>query len=116
MNHIETIKPHARLVRRITGLLLAGILFSAPGAFADRQTVDAAIGGGVGGAIGGAVGSELGGREGAIIGAAAGAAIGAAVATEPEHEKPREREVIVIERDPHHGKFCPPGLAKQGRC
>jgi len=79
----------------------------------------AAIGGGAGGAIGAAVGEELGDRQGAIIGGAVGGAIGAAIATdERESEAVRVIEVqpVLVEPDRPRGQFCPPGLAKQGRC
>lgn len=112
---------HRWLSRSIAGLLLLSA--TAP-TFAD-DTLDAAIGGGVGGALGAAIGNEVGGREGAILGGAVGAAGGAAVASDDaHHHQARERRY----RDPYRGSynrrgkgrgahgFCPPGLAKQGRC
>lgn len=87
-------------------------------ALADSQSVDAAIGGAVGGGLGAFIGNELTGRNGAILGGALGAAAGAAVTTE---EKRRYRTRDDYERSYHHHPrspchFCPPGLAKQGRC
>lgn len=81
-------------------------------------TVDSAIGGAVGGAIGGAIGAELGGREGAIAGAGIGAAAGTAINTR-EHRHygyggPHPSGFSYY--GPPRGRFCPPGLAMQGRC
>lgn len=95
-------------------------------ALAGNQTTDAAIGGAIGGATGALIGSQVGGREGAVVGSAVGAATGTAIATdgdEPRHEHVREVEhVEVVEHhyehhhERYHGGFCPPGLAKKGRC
>ena len=93
-----------------------------PVAWADDQTVDAAIGGGVGGAVGGAIGAEVGDRKGAIIGSAVGAAVGTAIATEDDHHGHKGEKVdipasSVSHATSHsHGHFCPPGQAKKGRC
>lgn len=81
----------------------------------------AAIGGGVGGAVGAVIGEEIGDREGAIIGAGIGAAVGAAVGTdEQKAERPRVAETVRVEvrsdHPPAHGRHCPPGQAKKGRC
>lgn len=89
-------------------------------ALADSQSVDAAIGGAVGGGLGALIGNELTGRNGAILGGALGAAAGAAVATEDEGPRYRTRddgyERSYYYHPPGPGGFCPPGLAKQGRC
>jgi outer membrane lipoprotein SlyB len=106
-----------RLAIGASALLLG---FATQGAWAGNQTRDAAIGGALGGAAGAAIGSEVGGREGAIVGAAAGAAIGAAIATKDDKSdqaKGVQPEVIVVHDHDHpHGRFCPPGQAKKGRC
>jgi hypothetical protein len=91
--------------------------------YADDK-VEAAVGGGIGGAVGAVVGDELGDRKGAIIGAGVGAAVGTAIATSGEDGKarsavPADNQVTVVVRDdgpPAHGKHCPPGQAKKGRC
>lgn len=112
--------------RSATLALIVAALSCGP-ALADNQTTDAAIGGAIGGATGAVIGSQVGGREGAIVGGAIGAATGTAIATdggEPRHEHVHEVEhvekvehVEVIEHHRHHhGGFCPPGLARQGRC
>lgn len=103
--------------------LLAALILPATAAFGGELHRDAAIGGAIGGALGGVVGAEVGGREGAIVGSGIGAAVGTGVTTrnsrddryyrdDGHHERYRYRE-----RHGHsHGRFCPPGLAKQGRC
>jgi len=108
------------MTSRIT-ILLAALALPASGALAGDLHRDAAIGGAVGGAIGGVVGAEVGGREGAVIGSGIGAAVGTGIATEGTADKGVSRErhqhVEPVERDHHpRGRFCPPGLAKQGRC
>lgn len=111
-------------------LILAGVfaLMIAPtGAMAYGQAERAAIGGGLGGALGGYLGYELGGREGGMLGGALGGATGVAIATEREPRQYRgDRHYREPRRTEHHhyhaprqkrgGGFCPPGLAKQGRC
>ena len=91
--------------------------------WADDQKTKAAVGGGVGGAVGAIVGEELGDREGAIIGSAVGAAIGTAIATNDSEaiREPSEPSAIKVEVDVSankhpHGRHCPPGQAKKGRC
>lgn len=88
------------------------------GAYADSDTLDAAVGGGVGGAIGAAVGNEVGGRDGAMIGGAVGAAAGVAVNTDDDGYEHRDRHHGEVYIDDHHhsGHFCPPGQAKKGNC
>ena len=88
-----------------------------------KCNIKAAIGGGVGGAVGAVIGEELGDREGAIIGAGVGAAVGAAIATDGEddvqHSEAEDHQIIVAvqeELPPAHGRHCPPGQAKKGRC
>jgi hypothetical protein len=98
-------------------LLLAAV--TAGTASADSSNLDAAIGGGLGGAAGAAIGNELGGREGAILGGALGGAVGTAISTEeqPRHRYAPYRPHYYYAPPPHpRGRFCPPGLAKQGRC
>ena len=106
------------MTRILTCLALATAL-SLP-AFADDKA-KAAIGGGVGGAIGAVIGEELGDREGAIIGAGVGAAVGAAIATDgsdADKQPEKDAPVIVVQghEPPAHGRHCPPGQAKKGRC
>ena len=102
-------------------LAFATLLTLSPFATAN-QTLDAAVGGAVGGALGGAVGAELGGRDGAIIGAGIGAAAGTAMTTrEYSYDRPHYPKKQKVYHNHHyyahpHGRFCPPGLAKQGRC
>lgn len=102
---------------------LAAALTAVP-ALADRDTLDAAIGGGLGGAAGAAIGNEIGGRNGAILGGAAGAAGGAAISTDRRDDyygdrrryDPRYDDRRYYRDRAPRGGFCPPGLAKQGRC
>ena len=81
-----------------------------------------AIGAGAGGAIGAVIGDELGDREGAIAGAAIGAAVGTAIATDSDGQRTTRNEssevkVVVDAPNSHpHGRHCPPGQAKKGRC
>ena len=102
-------------------ILGMAFLFCCTGfAFADDK-VEAAVGGGVGGAVGAVIGEELGDREGAIIGAGVGAAVGVAIATDDQEEpaESAENQVIVVVHDETshpHGRHCPPGQAKKGRC
>ena len=104
-------------------LISIGLLTLAATTVQADDKVKAAAGGGIGGAVGAVIGEELGDREGAIIGAGIGAAVGVAVATDENKSKnsntqPKATPVIVIERDspPAHGRHCPPGQAKKGRC
>lgn len=101
-------------------LLVAGGAFATP-AVAGDLTVDAAIGGAIGGAVGGAIGAELGGRDGAIVGAGLGAAAGVAINTGERDGREYRAESYDDHDDgprahPHGNGFCPPGLAKKGRC
>lgn len=94
-------------------LLLAG---AATPAAADDRT-DAAIGAGLGGALGAVIGYEAGGRDGAILGGAIGGAGGAAVATDRDRHYDDRRYRTRDDHRGHRGRgFCPPGLAKKGRC
>lgn len=103
------------MIKRSAMTALATTLLVAPAAFADHEadSTDAAIGGGLGGAAGAVLGNEVGGRNGAILGGALGAAGGAAITTDDDHGDRHH-----YDRHDHHGRgnFCPPGLAKQGRC
>ena len=100
-----------------------GLLVLATGSALADDKVKAAVGGGVGGAVGAAIGEELGNREGAIIGAGIGAAVGAAITTD-DHDRDRNASpaeanaIVVIRHDAPqaHGRHCPPGQAKKGRC
>jgi hypothetical protein len=107
-------------MRTFPALFLFGALAAASAAAAD-QGLEAAIGGAVGGGLGALIGNELGGREGAVAGGALGAAAGAAVATDAGFSEPPvygsyQEEVYYQESPPGPPGFCPPGLAKQGRC
>lgn len=116
-------------MKRLPSIALILTLSAAPFALADDDlTRDAAIGGAVGGALGGVVGAELGGREGAIVGSGVGAAIGTGVSTDGYREHRVRYEPDYRERGHYHqrdyrsygghphGRFCPPGQAKKGRC
>lgn len=97
---------------------LCGFALCSSVAGAGDLTTNAAIGGAVGGAIGGAVGAELGGREGAILGAGVGAAAGTAINTK-EHATTASHPTGSPDHHVYHGphgRFCPPGQAKKGRC
>ena len=99
-------------------LLFVTALLACQLAVADDK-IKTAVGGGVGGAVGAVIGEELGDREGAIVGAGVGAAIGAALATEKDSDESRhqsDRVVVNVDTPPRHGKHCPPGQAKKGRC
>lgn len=105
-----------------TKIALTMVLVCVAGSVTADDKAKAAIGGGVGGAVGAVIGEELGDREGAIIGAGVGAAVGAAVATNGADEKSSSRDdrvdvrVIQSSSPPAHGRHCPPGQAKKGRC
>jgi hypothetical protein len=122
--------------RTLTTLLLSLSLTAAP-AFADDYSGRAAVGGAVGGALGAYLGAEVDGRTGAIVGGGLGAAAGTAIATDGYREPRRYRTYPYYRHDgdryyrdryrydyrprlhnrhPHHGRFCPPGQAKKGRC
>ena len=97
--------------------LLAALVLPATTALAGDLHQEAAIGGAIGGALGGVVGAEVGGREGAIVGSGVGAAIGTGITTR-DHDgyRDQERQRHEIRGHSHPSRFCPPGLAKQGRC
>ena len=101
-------------------LILITTMVIAPLSASADDKVKTAIGGGVGGAVGAVIGEELGDKEGAIVGAGVGAAIGAALATDEDsgrrNEARRETVVVHVDGPPAHGKHCPPGQAKKGRC
>lgn len=104
-------------------IVWSGLLMLCTGYVVADDKVEAAVGGGVGGAVGAVIGEELGDREGAIIGAGVGAAVGVAIATEEKDEEERSEsannQVVVVAQDgtSHpHGRHCPPGQAKKGRC
>lgn len=105
-------------MQKIHSLTLALLLtaITLPATADDRS--DAAIGAGLGGALGAVIGYEAGGRDGAILGGAIGSASGVAVATDPDrYHDDRRYRVRDDHRRGHRGRgFCPPGLAKQGRC
>jgi hypothetical protein len=95
-------------------------MLSVSPAWAGNDTVKAAVGGGVGGAAGAAIGAEVGGRDGAIIGGAIGGAVGAAIATSDKDGNRKDAAPVPVEvkvgTPARPAAFCPPGLAKQGRC
>ena len=118
---------------RITliSLLLSLVALSAHAHEDSPRTV---IGAGLGAAVGAAIGGELGGRNEAILGGAIGGAVGAAIASKDRHDRDtryrrapsydssyvnhrdcRERERR-HKRKHRSARFCPPGLAMQGRC
>jgi hypothetical protein len=97
------------------------LVFVAVETNAGNSIMDAAIGGGIGGASGAVIGNEVGGRDGAIIGGALGGAVGTAIMTDNDSHHSSSHE------ETHHyyyyprrsypaSRFCPPGLAMQGRC
>ncbi|HEX5513836.1 MAG TPA: hypothetical protein VFY81_05530 [Gammaproteobacteria bacterium] len=104
-------------------LLCAALLLamSSTVALADKNTVDAAIGGAIGGALGAAVGNEIGGRDGAIVGGAIGGAAGAAIATDSNSQPVRTQTIRTqtvhthVIAEPRPVRSLPPGLAKQGK-
>lgn len=105
-------------MRTSVTLAICGWLALAAPVRAGDQSVDAAIGGAVGGGLGAYIGNEVGGREGAVVGGALGAAAGAAVATDGDGRY-RRAPAYAYPRTYYGappGRFCPPGLAKQGRC
>jgi hypothetical protein len=88
---------------------------------AGNSTLDAAIGGGIGGAAGAAIGNEVGGRNGAIVGGALGGAVVTAITTDNDsHHSSSHGEKTQYDYYPKRtappSRFCPPGLAMQGRC
>lgn len=111
---------------------VAAAAFALPGtAMADHSLSERAVlGAALGAAVGAYVGAEVAGADGAVIGAAMGGALGASVATQDHaqggsHGTPVHHQPVVEyhhyyqpvrhhQRGPRH--FCPPGLAKQGRC
>lgn len=101
-------------------LVFLGLLTIGANATAGDDKVEAAIGGGVGGAVGAVVGEELGDKRGAIIGAGVGAAVGAAIAVDEDdhdHKPEGHGSVEIVTYGGHpHGRHCPPGQAKKGRC
>ena len=107
---------------RFRHLVFLGLLTIGTTAAAGDDKVEAAIGGGVGGAVGAVIGEELGDKEGAIIGAGVGAAVGAAIAIDEDDKGDKSDKgehhgsVEVITYGHPHGRHCPPGQAKKGRC
>lgn len=110
---------------RLGAVVIIIVGWSCGPVLAGNQTLDAAIGGALGGAAGAAVGSEVGGRTGAVMGSAIGAAAGTAIVTDRddaptvrvrEVEHVREIDHVDVIEPRHGGGFCPPGLAKKGRC
>lgn len=99
-------------------LAICGWLAVTTPGLAGDQSVDAAIGGAVGGGLGAYIGNEVGGRDGAVVGGALGAAAGAAVATDADqrYDRPPPSTYPRSYYGAPPGRFCPPGLAKQGRC
>lgn len=106
-------------------IAIALVVFATSGAsWAGDSKLEAAVGGGVGGALGAVIGDELGDRKGAIIGAGVGAAIGAAIATDDGGADRRHLDSGAVEvrvdtssgSHHRHGRHCPPGQAKKGRC
>jgi uncharacterized membrane protein len=103
----------------LIALLLAS---AAVPARAHDDHVRTAVGAGLGAAVGAVIGSELGGRNEAILGGAIGGALGTAIATSDRRQHhnhysaaPQHNHYWEAERR-HKRGFCPPGLAKQGRC
>ncbi len=107
-------------------ILLATLVLPVSATLAGDLHRDAAIGGAIGGALGGVAGAELGGRQGAILGAGVGAALGSGIGTRDvldyrddgvqERHRYRERNYHPAKHGRSHGRFCPPGQAKKGRC
>lgn len=104
-------------------ILLAALVLPASATLAGDLHRDAAIGGAIGGALGGVAGAELGGRQGAILGSGVGAALGSGITTRDyrvdgvqERHRYRERNYHPAKHGRSQGRFCPPGLAKKGRC
>lgn len=120
------------MLRKTLLPVLLGLVALSAQAHDDRAR--SALGAGLGAAVGAAVGSELGGRNEAILGGAIGGAVGAAIATNDRrdhHQHYRHasrydywegRRYDYWERGHRHERehrgprFCPPGLAMQGRC
>ena len=100
--------------------VIFGLAITTASVNADNSTLDAAIGGGIGGAAGAAIGNEVGGRDGAIIGGALGGAVGAAVNTDEKHHHSDSSKKAFYRSEAQDvrpaSRFCPPGLAKKGRC
>ena len=98
-------------------LAIVVLMLIAQSSLADDDKVKAAVGGGVGGAVGAVIGEELGDREGAIVGAGVGAAVGAAIATDEDKDGHAHGKIVVHAEPAHpHGRHCPPGQHKKGRC
>ena len=104
---------------------VVAIAIALPGAaMADHRLSErAALGAALGAAVGAYVGVEVAGADGGVIGGALGGAVGDRVTTRdqthsryystPVHQY-RVVEYHHHRQGPRH--FCPPGLAKQGRC
>ncbi|MFO7696096.1 MAG: hypothetical protein R6X16_02935 [Anaerolineae bacterium] len=101
------------------------IAVALPGAaMADQRLSErAALGAALGAAMGAYVGAEVAGADGGVIGAAVGGAVGARVTTrnydDSRYFSAPVQQYRVVEYHGHHRgprHFCPPGLAKQGRC
>jgi hypothetical protein len=104
---------------------VVAIAVALPGvAMADhRLSEQAALGAALGAAVGAYVGAEVAGADGAVLGGAVGGAVGAGVTTRNQthsrYYSTPVQEYRVVESQHHHRgprNFCPPGLAKQGRC
>lgn len=69
-------------MRKISALLMAGLMLTAPLVSNAGEGGNAIVGSVIGGATGAVIGNGFGGRDGAIIGGAIGAAAGVAIATD----------------------------------
>ena len=109
------------MTRLVVYVIATMLLLSTQTVRAGEDRTEAVVGGAVGGAVGAAIGNELGDRNGAIVGAAVGAAVGTAVATDDDGDGKRNASVPVkvevgAASGHPHGRHCPPGQAKKGRC
>lgn len=104
---------------------VVAISVALPGAaIADsRLSERAALGAALGAAVGAYVGAEFAGADGGVIGGAVGGAVGARVTTRnhlpSRYYSTPVQQYRVVEYHHRHQRprhFCPPGLAKQGRC
>ena len=108
---------------KLSIVTITAMLITTPAMADSNSDLDAAIGGGLGGAAGAVIGNEMGGRDGAIIGGAIGGATGTAVTTNKDSQRQHKSDIRLedshtrIKLGPDQGSsFCPPGLAKKGRC